>query len=140
MSMFNVAIINGDGYSEILTAAAKRVLTAVSEKFGFSLNFHPVDARTFLGKPESEILKTDEYKVVKSADAAIAGAFSYDFARSSVHDDVITLICKNLGLFGNFRSIKSFYNTINCSALNDKDEVSNVDFLIVHDIAARPVC
>lgn len=137
MSMFNVAIINGDGYSEILTAAAKKVLTAVSEKFGFSLNFHPVDARAFLGKSESEILKTDEYKVVKSADAAIAGAFSSDFTRNSVHDDVITLICKNLGLFGNFRSIKSFYNTINCSALNDKDEVSNVDFLIVHDIAAR---
>lgn len=137
MSMFNVAIINGDGYSEILTAAAKKVLTAVSEKLGFSLNFHPVDARAFLGKSESEILKTDEYKVVKSADAAIAGAFSSDFARGSVHDDVITLICKNLGLFGCFRSIKSFYNTINCSALNDKDEVSNVDFLIVHDIAAR---
>ncbi len=39
MSMFNVAIINGDGYSEILTAAAKRVLTAVSEKFDFSLNY-----------------------------------------------------------------------------------------------------
>ena len=107
MSMFNVAIINGDGYSEILTAAAKKVLTSVSEKFGFSLNFHPVDARAFLGKSESEILKSDEYKVVKSADAAIAGAFSSDFTRSSVHDDVITLICKNLGLFGNFRSIKS---------------------------------
>ncbi len=56
MSMFNVAIINGDGYSEILTAAAKRVLTAVSEKFGFSLKFHPVNARAFLGKSESEIL------------------------------------------------------------------------------------
>lgn len=90
-----------------------------------------------MGKSESEILKTDEYKVVKSADAAIAGAISYDFAHSSVHDDVITIICKNLGLFGNFRSIKSFYNTINCSALNDKDEISNVDFLIVHDIATR---
>ena len=101
------------------------------------MNFHPVDARAFLGKSESEILKTDEYKVVKSADAAIAGAISYDLARSSVHDDVITLICKNLGLFGCFRSIKSFYNTINCSALNDKDEISNVDFLIVHDIAAK---
>ena len=36
MSMFNIAIINGDGYSEILTAAAKKVLTAVSEKFDFS--------------------------------------------------------------------------------------------------------
>lgn len=100
MSMFNVAIINGDGYSEILTAAAKRVLTTVSEKFGFSLNFNPVDARAFLEKSESEILKTDEYKVVKSADAAIAGAISYDFARGSIHDDVITLICKTLVYLG----------------------------------------
>ena len=81
MSMFNVAIINGDGYSEILTAAAKRVLTTVSEKFGFSLNFNPVDARAFLEKSESEILKTDEYKVVKSADAAIAGAIYFNLQK-----------------------------------------------------------
>lgn len=53
MSMFNVAIINGDGYSEILTAAAKRVLISVAEKFGFSLNFHPVDARAFWESPKA---------------------------------------------------------------------------------------
>lgn len=53
MSMFNVTIINGDGYSEILTAAAKKVLTSVSEKFDFSLNFHTVDARAFWESPKA---------------------------------------------------------------------------------------
>jgi len=135
MTMFDIAIINGDGYSEILTESAKNVLTAVAEKFDFSLNFHTVDAHAFSEKSESEILKTEEYRIIKSSDAAIAGAFSSNFTHSS-HDDVISLICKNLGLYGNFKSIKSFSNSINCSALKDSDEVSNVDFLIVHDIGA----
>ncbi len=135
--MFDIALIYGDGYSTLLSSSAKAMLSAVAKSHGFSLLFHEIDVGAFLGKRESEIASCDEFKAIKSSDATIYTAGFNELSGFDNNNDVVSLLCKNLCLYGNFKEIKSFSCSISNSVIKNIDEAKTVDFLIVHDSALK---
>ncbi|MEM1666807.1 MAG: isocitrate/isopropylmalate dehydrogenase family protein [Nitrososphaerota archaeon] len=96
-----ISVIPGDGIGPVIIRSAIRVLEAVSELYGFKLNFVEAPAGDAAKRSFGEPLPKDSFDKIRSSDACLKGPVG-DTAK-----DVIVFLRQRLDLYANIRPFKT---------------------------------
>lgn len=132
---YNIAVIPGDGIGPEVTSSAVKVLKAVSEKFGFELNFSEYKAGGCAIDEFGIPLPEATIEGCKSSDAVLLGAVGgpkWDKVDAKIRPEKALLgLRSGLGLYSNLRPALLFEELASASPLKN---VSNIDILIVREL------
>lgn len=133
--IYNIAVIPGDGIGPEVTSSAVSVLKAVSEKFGFKLNFSEYKAGGCAIDEFGIPLPEATLEGCKASDAVLLGAVGgpkWDKVDASLRPEKALLgLRAGLGLYSNLRPALLFEELSSASPLKN---VSNIDILIVREL------
>ena len=132
---YNIAVIPGDGIGPEVTSSAVKVLEAVSEKFGFKLNFTEYKAGGCAIDEFGIPLPEATLEGCKASDAVLLGAVGgpkWDKIDAKLRPEKALLgLRSGLGLYSNLRPALLFEELACASPLK---EVNNIDILIVREL------
>jgi 3-isopropylmalate dehydrogenase len=132
---YNIAVIPGDGIGPEVTSSAVKVLEAVSEKFGFKLNFTEYKAGGCAIDEFGIPLPEATLEGCKASDAVLLGAVGgpkWDKIDAKLRPEKALLgLRSGLGLYSNLRPALLFEELASASPLK---EVNNIDILIVREL------
>lgn len=132
---YNIAVIPGDGIGPEVTSSAVKVLEAVSEKFGFKLNFTEYKAGGCAIDEFGIPLPEATLEGCKVSDAVLLGAVGgpkWDKIDAKLRPEKALLgLRSGLGLYSNLRPALLFEELACASPLK---EVNNIDILIVREL------
>lgn len=138
MSVFNLAVLPGDGIGPEVIAEATKVLDVIAEKFGheFNYNYAPVGAVAI--DETGEPLPDETLALCKRSDALLFGAightrFDNDPSAKVRPEQGLLKLRKELGLFANLRPVASYEELADLSPLR-AERMKGVDMLIVREL------
>jgi len=136
-TIYNIAVIKGDGIGPEIVDEAIKVLDATAQKFGFELNYNYYlmggAAIDVFGEP----LPDETLQGALNSDAvlfgAIGGAKWDDLPRHLRPESGLLKIRKELGVFANLRPAMIFKELVEASTI--KPEVlEGVDFVVIREL------
>ncbi len=137
MTLFNIALLAGDGTGKEVTDEAVKVLNAIGEKYSVEFNFEPA----LIGGCAYDVYKTplpeETLNIAKKSDAVLVGAvgdWKYDTLPPEVRPECALLgIRKALNLFANLRPATVYPELTQISPLKE-DIVAGTDIMIVREL------
>lgn len=134
---YRVAVIPGDGIGPEVTAAARTVLDATSERFGFSIEWRELLAGGAAIDAYGVALRPEDLEACRVADAILLGAVGgprWDDPASGVRPEQALLALRGgLRLFANLRPVTLDPALIDASAVRP-ERLRGVDLLIVREL------
>lgn len=132
-----ITLLPGDGIGPEIVAEARKVLEAVANKSGLSLNMHEClmggCAIDVCGEP----LPADTLSQCRDSDAILLGAVGgpkWDDPKAKTRPEKgLLAIRKELGLFANLRPISTYPELVDASPLR-REIVEGVDILFVREL------
>lgn len=119
MRSYKIALMPGDGIGPEITAATRKVLSAVREKYGVTLQLREVEAGDECLKRRGDALPADSIQIIKDSDACLKAPVGES------GKDVIVKLRIMFDLYANIRPVKS-YPGVECLK-------PNIDFVIVRE-------
>jgi 3-isopropylmalate dehydrogenase len=135
---FNIAVLSGDGIGPEIIDQAKKVITAVGNKFSHKFNFkHGLVGAVAIDKTGNP-LPVETLDLCKSSDAVLFGAIGdpkYDNnpAAKVRPEQGLLAMRKELGLYANVRPVTTFTSLIDKSPLK-KEIVTGVDIMMIREL------
>jgi len=135
---FKIAVLPGDGIGPEIIDQAKKVITAVGEKFNHTFNFtHGLVGAIAIDKTGNP-LPSETLELCKSSDAVLFGAIGdpkYDNnpAAKVRPEQGLLAMRKELGLYANVRPVTTFSSLIDKSPLK-KEIVQGVDIIMIREL------
>lgn len=137
MSVFNIAVIKGDGIGPDIVNEAIKAMNKIGEKFGHKFNFTDVLMGGIAIDETGVPLPEETVKICKDSDAVLLGAIGgtkWDTLPGHLRPEAGLLgIRKALGLFANLRPATINNALINSSPLKP-EIIENVDIMVVREL------
>ncbi len=135
---FNIAVLPGDGIGPEIIDQAKKVVTAVGNKFNHKFNFRNGLVGAIAIDKTGDPFPADTLELCKSSDAVLFGAIGdpkYDNnpAAKVRPEQGLLAMRKELGLYANVRPVTTFPSLIDKSPLK-KEIVEGVDILMIREL------
>ncbi|MCX8070742.1 MAG: isocitrate/isopropylmalate family dehydrogenase, partial [Thermodesulfovibrionales bacterium] len=128
---YNIAVIPGDGTGPEVIAEGLKVLNAVSEKFGFKLNYTTYDFGGERYLKTGEILPDSAIEEFKKHDAIYLGAIGHPDVKPGILETGILLKTRfALDQYINLRPVKLYPNVE--TPLKDK-QPEDIDFIVIRE-------
>lgn len=99
---YKISIIPGDGIGPYVVEAAKEILIALADRFGFSIDFVEAPAGDIAKKELGSPMPEESFKKIVGSDACLKGPVG------ETAKDVIVFLRQKLDLYANIRPFKSF--------------------------------
>jgi 3-isopropylmalate dehydrogenase len=137
LTSYRVAVIGGDGIGPEVVEAARRVLEAAGERFGFALAWTEVVAGGAAIDAYGTALRDEDLASCADADAVLLGAVGgprWDDPAAEVRpEQALFVLRQRLGLFANLRPIVGEPLLAEASPLRP-ERLRGVDMLIVREL------
>ncbi|MDQ2966201.1 MAG: 3-isopropylmalate dehydrogenase [Chloroflexota bacterium] len=134
---FRLAAIPGDGVGPEVVAAARLVLDAAGERFGFATEWTEVRAGGNAIDAYGVAIRPEDVEVCRAADALLLGAVGgprWDDPKAAVRpEQALFALRGGLGLFANLRPVTVHPVLVPASPLRP-DLLAGVDLLIVREL------
>jgi 3-isopropylmalate dehydrogenase len=135
---FKIAVLPGDGIGPEIIDQAKKVVTAVGNKFKHKFNFRNGLVGAIAIDKTGNPLPEETLELCKSSDAVLFGAIGdpkYDNnpAAKVRPEQGLLAMRKELGLYANVRPVTTFPSLIDKSPLK-KEIVENVDIMMIREL------
>ncbi|MEO7117855.1 MAG: 3-isopropylmalate dehydrogenase [Candidatus Limnocylindrales bacterium] len=134
---YRIAVASGDGIGPEVTAAAKRVLEATAERFGYAFDWDEVLAGGAAIDAHGAAIRDEDVARCAEADAVLLGAVGgprWDDPSASVRpEQALFALRKGLGLFANLRPISVEPALFDSSPLRP-GRLRGVDLIIVREL------
>jgi 3-isopropylmalate dehydrogenase len=135
---FKIAVLPGDGIGPEIIDQAKKVVTAVGNKFHHKFNFNNGLVGAIAIDKTGNPLPEETLELCKSSDAVLFGAIGdpkYDNnpAAKVRPEQGLLAMRKELGLYANVRPVTTFPSLIDKSPLK-KEIVENVDIMMIREL------
>ena len=104
-----IAVVGGDGTGPEVVAEAQKVLDAAASRFGFDLDYDPVELGGTRYLRNGEVLTDDDLDRLQSADAILLGAIGHpDVAPGVLERGILLRIRRDFDQYVNLRPIKLY--------------------------------
>ncbi|HEY3523772.1 MAG TPA: 3-isopropylmalate dehydrogenase [Candidatus Limnocylindrales bacterium] len=137
LTRYDVAAIPGDGVGPEVVAAARAVVDAAGERFGFEVAWDQVDAGGIAIDRHGVALRPEDVERCGETDAVLLGAVGgpkWDDPTSSVRpEQALFALRGGLGLYANLRPVRPHPALVDSSPLR-ADRLAGVDLLIVREL------
>jgi 3-isopropylmalate dehydrogenase len=131
MKSYNIAVIPGDGTGPEVIREGIKILDAVSQKSGFTLNFNYYDFGGERYLRTGEILPDSAIEELKKYDAIYLGAVGHPDVKVGILERGILLRLRfELDQYINLRPVK-LYPGVDCPLKNKRPE--DIDFVVVRE-------
>lgn len=135
---FNLAVLPGDGIGPEIIDQAKKVVTAVGDKFNHKFNFRNGLVGAIAIDKTGNPLPPETLELCKSSDAVMFGAIGdpkYDNDPSAKvrPEQGLLAMRKELGLYANVRPVSTFKSLIGKSPLK-QEIVQGVDIMMIREL------
>jgi 3-isopropylmalate dehydrogenase len=131
MKSYNIAVIPGDGTGPEVIREGIKILDAVSQKSGFTLNFNYYDFGGERYLRTGEILPDSAIEELKKYDAIYLGAVGHPDVKAGILERGILLRLRfELDQYINLRPVK-LYPGVDCPLKNKRPE--DIDFVVVRE-------
>jgi 3-isopropylmalate dehydrogenase len=131
MKSYNIAVIPGDGTGPEVIREGIKILEAVSQRSGFTLNFNYYDFGGERYLRTGEILPDSAIEELKKYDAIYLGAIGHPDVKAGVLERGILLRLRfELDQYINLRPVK-LYPGVDCPLKNKRPE--DIDFVVVRE-------
>ncbi len=129
--IYHIAVIPGDGTGPEVVAEGMKVLHAVSQRFGFELDFQMFDFGGERFLKTGEILPDSALKELREFDAMYLGAIGHPDVKPGILEKGILLKLRfELDQYINLRPVK-LYPGIDCPLKNKTPD--HIDFVVVRE-------
>ncbi len=132
---YKVVLLPGDGIGPEVIGAARKVLDAVGERFGFSIEYEERLAGAAAIRSEGAPISEETLRAARDSDAVLLGAVGHpDYDGGTVRPEAGLLKLRSeLGVFANLRPVASNPALTPYSPLRS-EVVEGVDLLIVREL------
>lgn len=134
--MYNIATVSGDGVGPEIISSAKKVLSAVADKFGFAITFSEAVMGGIAIDKFGEPMPAASLELCKNSDAVLLGAVGgpkWDYC-SPRPESALLGLRKSLGLYANFRKVKLYSCLKSASPLSPEIAEKGIDYIIVREL------
>ncbi|MFC1754157.1 3-isopropylmalate dehydrogenase [Thermoproteota archaeon] len=129
--MYKIAVIAGDGTGPEVVAEAKKVLSAVQNKFNIQFQFTDMNYNGERYLKEGKTLSEDELEGLKTYDAILLGAIGHTDIKPGIMERGVLLKLRfGLDLFINLRPVK-LYENVETPIKNIKP--NQIDYVVVRE-------
>jgi 3-isopropylmalate dehydrogenase len=132
-----IAVLPGDGIGPEVVDQARRVLSAVSEKWGHTFTLNDAAIGGIAIDQTGSALPPETLEIARAADAVLLGAVGgpkWDDPRAKVRPEQgLLAIRKALGLYANLRPVSVNPNVVHASPLRP-ELLAGVDMIVVREL------
>ncbi len=132
-----IAVLPGDGIGPEVVDQARRVLSAVSEKWGYTFTLKDAAIGGIAIDETGSALPPETLEIARAADAVLLGAVGgpkWDDPRAKVRPEQgLLAIRKALGLYANLRPVAVNPNVMHASPLRP-ELLAGVDMIVVREL------
>ena len=136
-SCFRITLLPGDGIGPEITAVARQLLDAVSNRHGFGLVYDEQPMGGAAIDATGQPLPASTLEACKQADAVLLAAIGspqYDsLPREQRPETGLLALRSGLGLFANLRPVKILPSLVDASTLK-REVIEGVDLLVVREL------
>ena len=137
MTSFRITLLPGDGIGPEITAVARQLLDAVSNRHGFGLVYDEQPMGGAAIDATGQPLPASTLEACKQADAVLLAAIGspqYDsLPREQRPETGLLALRSGLGLFANLRPVKILPSLVEASTLK-REVIEGVDLLVVREL------
>ena len=137
MTSFRITLLPGDGIGPEITAVARQLLDAVSNRHGFGLVYDEQPMGGAAIDATGQPLPASTLEACKQADAVLLAAIGspqYDsLPREQRPETGLLALRSGLGLFANLRPVKILPSLVDASTLK-REVIEGVDLLVVREL------